>query len=332
MTRARSSQIDLAATPYYHIISRCVRRAFLCGKDKYSGQSFEHRRVWLVDRIKLLSSVFSIDIAAYAIMSNHYHLVLRVNSDMALNWSMEEVIERWYRLYKSNVLVDRYRKGEEMTETEIKAVNGLVNLWRQRLHNISWFMKNLNEYIARRANREDKCTGKYWEGRFKSQALLDDVALLSCMAYVDLNPIRAKVADTLPRSDFTSIQERIRQYSGYQRNLKQSRKDKKPNITIPEQPGQLLPFSAESKPESLPFGLTDYLTLVDWSGRHINPNQRGQISQKLPELLTSLAIENDFWLDAIHRFEQQYGSFAGSEYNLRRCANDHNRAWYKGVG
>ncbi len=331
MTQARSAQIDLASTPYYHIVSRCVRRAFLCGKDKYTGKCFEHRRNWLLDRVKLLSSVFAIDIAAYAIMSNHYHLVLRVDKDRALNWSTDEVIVNWYRLYKSNVLVDRYRNKEELSEAQVRLVNGLVNVWRRRLHDISWFMKNLNEYIARKANREDKCTGKYWEGRFKSQALLDDVALLSCMAYVDLNPIRARTANTLPGSDFTSIQARLRQYSGYQRQTK-LRREGKGRATIPEQPGALIPFSSTHDPAGLPFSLNDYLALVDWSGRHINPKQRGVIDSTQPEILTSLAIPDDFWLDAIHHFEQQYGCFAGSKSSLRGCANDHNRSWYKGAG
>jgi REP element-mobilizing transposase RayT len=332
MTRARSSQIDLASTPYYHVISRCVRRAFLCGRDKYTGQNFEHRRTWLVERIKLLTSVYAIDIAAYAIMSNHYHLVLRVAKERAQEWSVDEVIERWYRLYKSNVLVDRYRKGEEMSGAEIQAVNTVVNGWRQRLHDISWLMKNLNEHIARKANREDKCTGKYWEGRFKSQALLDEIALLSCMAYVDLNPIRAKMADSLPASDFTSIQTRIRQYSSYQRQQKQSDKGKAAQITVPEQPNQLLALNADPAVKALPFGLQDYLALVDWSGRHLNPKQRGVIKSSQPEILAVLAIPDDFWIDAINNFEQQYGCFAGSKENLRRCANDHNAAWYKGVG
>jgi len=99
MARARESLIDLNATPYYHCINRCIRRSYLCGDDKFSGNNFDHRRTWLVDRIKLLASIFSIDIAAYAIMSNHYHLVLKVSRDDALNWSNDEVIERWYKLY-----------------------------------------------------------------------------------------------------------------------------------------------------------------------------------------------------------------------------------------
>ncbi len=111
MAIARESLIDLSATPYYHVISRCVRRAFLCGEDKYSGKNYNHRRQWVLNKINLLSSIFSIDIAAYAIMSNHYHLVLRVDRERAQQWSQDEVIERWYQLYHGNELVDLYRKG-----------------------------------------------------------------------------------------------------------------------------------------------------------------------------------------------------------------------------
>ena len=77
MTISRSQQIDLSVTPYYHCVNRCVRRAFICGEDKYSGQSYEHRRGWIVDKMKSLSAIFTIDIVAYAIMNNHYHIVLR---------------------------------------------------------------------------------------------------------------------------------------------------------------------------------------------------------------------------------------------------------------
>ncbi|MBQ4848459.1 transposase, partial [Pseudoalteromonas sp. MMG005] len=113
MTRARNALIDLSATPYYHLIAGCVRRAFLCGEDKYSGKNFDHRREWLVERMQLLSSVFAIEIAAYAIMSNHYHLVVKVNKQTALDWSDDEVIRRWYQLYNGDSLVDRgSKKGQ----------------------------------------------------------------------------------------------------------------------------------------------------------------------------------------------------------------------------
>lgn len=95
MTQSRCSQISLQDTCYYHLISRCVRRAFLCGVDKYSQQNFEHRRQWMVDRIRFLSSVFSIDVAAYAVMSNHYHLVVHVDEVQARDWTIEEVCQRW---------------------------------------------------------------------------------------------------------------------------------------------------------------------------------------------------------------------------------------------
>ncbi|CCQ12618.1 Transposase and inactivated derivatives [Pseudoalteromonas luteoviolacea B = ATCC 29581] len=151
MTRARKSLIDLASTPYYHLIARCVRRAFLCGEDKYTGKNFDHRREWLVERMKLLSSIFAIEIAAYAIMSNHYHLVVKVNKQQALDWSDDEVIERWYKLYNGNQLVERYLSGEVLDEASKVFLDKTIAQWRSRLYDISWYMKNLNEFIAREA-------------------------------------------------------------------------------------------------------------------------------------------------------------------------------------
>ncbi|NRA54167.1 MAG: transposase [Gammaproteobacteria bacterium] len=328
MTRARNSQIDLDSTSYYHVINRCIKRSFLCGKDRYSGKNYEHRRQWLIDRIKKLATIYSIDIAAYAIMSNHYHLVLHVDKKLADSWTMDQVIERWYRLFKGNLLVDNYLNGDKLSPAHLQAVIDVSQVWRKRLHDISWFMKCLNEYIARASNKEDKCSGKFWEGRFKSQALLDEVALLSCMAYVDLNPIRAGVCDTLRTSEFTSIRERIIQYHSHQ----QHRKSNNTDVKVQAQPPSLLPFANSGGINDIPFKLDDYLELVSWSGRHVDPNKLGSIAGSEPIILNKLGIEQDTWLETIKNFRRKYGSFAGSANNLRSCAHAHGHEWYKGVG
>ena len=108
MTRARYIQVSLNSTPYYHCICRCVRRAFLCGKDRYSGQNYEHRRQWVVDRLAALAEVFAIDLCAYAVMSNHYHLVLRINQQKALDLTDQEVAERWMQLFSGPLIVKRW--------------------------------------------------------------------------------------------------------------------------------------------------------------------------------------------------------------------------------
>ena len=212
MTRARSTLISPQDTPYYHCVSRCVRQSFLCGKNKFTGASYEHRRGWVEDRLHLLAEVFAIDVCAYAVMSNHTHVVVHINEDKAKSWSVTEVIQRWHRLYRGTLLSNQYvspHERENMPESMVVAVEEVAKIWRTRLSSISWFMRSLNEYIAREANKEDGCKGRFWEGRFKSQALLDEAALAACMVYVDLNPVRAKMATTPEQSDHTSIQYRI---------------------------------------------------------------------------------------------------------------------------
>jgi REP element-mobilizing transposase RayT len=210
MATARKRQISLADTPYYHCVTRCVRRAFLCGEDKVSGQSYEHRRGWIENKLLALTQVFAIDVCAYAVMSNHSHIVLFVDEAQATSWTMEEVLTRWHQLFKGTLLTQQYLRGEALIEPLQKIVLETAEVYRKRLMDISWFMRIINETIAKQANKEDNCTGRFWESRFKSQALLDEAALAACMAYVGLNPVRAKVAPTPERSDFTSIQQRIK--------------------------------------------------------------------------------------------------------------------------
>ncbi len=315
MTTPRRRQIDLSVTPYYHCINRCVRRAFLCGEDKLSGKSYEHRREWIADKIKDLAKVFAIDIAAYSVMSNHYHVVLRVDQEMAERWSSIEVIERWTKLFSKPVIISRFFKGECTTQAELKVVNEIIEEWRLRLMDISWFMRILNEFIARESNREDNVTGRFWEGRFKSQALLDEQAVIACMAYVDLNPIRADITQTPEKSDYTSIQERIQK-------------------VMTKQNCALLPFHNKNnnKDKSIPFEQNEYIALVDWSGRAILESKRGSIPANTPLILTRLGIDEKDWLNHIRYFERQFPTAAGSIDKLRYLAKQTSRKWIKGMG
>ncbi len=156
-----SSLVALDATPYYHCIGRCIRRAFLCGQDALTGRSFEHRRDWIVVLLIKLFRVFALDVCAYAVMSNHYHVILKVNTATAQCWPMDEVLDRWCQLFSGHLLVQRYLAGESMTSGEIAAVQQLVAKYRARLTDLSWFMRCLNEPIARMANAEDDCTGEF---------------------------------------------------------------------------------------------------------------------------------------------------------------------------
>lgn len=141
MPKARKHQISLDATPYYHCVSRCVRRAFLCGYDSLTNASYEHRRQWVEDRVLLLAKVFAIDIAAYAVMSNHIHLVLHINKQASLNWTDREVCQRWHQLYKGTVLTQKYMQNKPLTEAELEAVGLKLQQWRLNLCDISWIIK-----------------------------------------------------------------------------------------------------------------------------------------------------------------------------------------------
>jgi REP element-mobilizing transposase RayT len=314
MGYARKLQVSLKDTSYYHCVARCVRRSWLYGYDKYAGKDYSHRKQWVIDRLRELSLIFAMDICAYAVMSNHYHAVLFVDQVRAKQWSEKEVIARWTKLFSMPPLIERYLKGEG-TLAEQNEAKKIIKRWRKRLTDVSWFMRCLNEHLARRANLEDNCTGRFWEGRFKCQALLDEAGLLTAMAYVDLNPIRAGIAQTPEESEFTSIYERIRIMQGtrsYGPRLKRF-------------------YSKRSKHSSLPIPFVEYLQLVDWTGRQIRTGKRGSIDKVLPPILTRLNIDAEAWVAALQPKGNVFGRAMGKLNHLKLHARALGQSWIKGL-
>ena len=343
MTQSRLSQVNVEETPYYHCVARCVRRAYLCGRDRVSGKNFDHRKLWVVERLRVLSSVFAIDVCAYAVMNNHLHVVLHVDRERAEGFDAEEVVERYSKLF---------RMAKAQYDSASKQERGrLVTLWRERLWNLSWMMRGLSEWVARRANREDDCRGRFWEGRFKSQALLDTEGLLTCMAYVDLNPVRAGVADSLEGSDFTSIQARLEHAAKCKRH--------KQRQTAPK---DLLPFSdqlpadptveargasdvsAETPARAmqpdpgrdaagrriLPMDFGAYGELLEWVGRAMHAKANGRIRGCPPTILSELGLNSEAFLTALTQQRLPYATALGTPEHMEAQAEARGRAWLRG--
>jgi REP element-mobilizing transposase RayT len=209
-TYARGQIVVEDMVGVYHCIARCVRRAFLCGIDPYTGQDYSHRKEWILDRLRDLAGLFAIEVCGYSVMSNHLHLVLRNRPDIAEQWSADEIALRWCKVFppRDDATGEPGEPGEHDLAMLTANSDRLAEV-RKRLANLSWFMRCLCEKIARAANHEDGSSGRFWAGRFKSVALLDEAAILACSVYVDLNPIRAGLATTPEESAYTSGRDRI---------------------------------------------------------------------------------------------------------------------------
>ena len=319
MPKPRNKQIALGETPFYHLTYRCVRRSFLCGE--LDGVNFEHRREWIVERLRLLTSMFAIDVASYAVMMNHYHVLVRVNVEKAGMWSAKEIFEHWSILFQVPDLMKQYLAGHLIELDDIQAAENMIEIYRERLTSISWFMRCLNEHIARLANFEDKCSGRFWEGRFKSQAILDEAALINTMVYIDLNPIRAKIAETPESSAYTSIGERIGE-----RNLVT-------DVSCAFH-GKLMPFldgNAIQDTPYIPMHRTDYIELVDWTGRQIRPDKRGAISDTAPPILARLGIEQGYWLQNCQKLEEDFRHVIGPVAAIDKFCHAIGQKWLQGI-
>ncbi len=210
MPRAkREEQFTADEVCLVHVTHRCVRRAYLTGVDKVTGEDHSERREWIRRRAESLASVFAIDLLQYATMENHVHLIVRNRPDVVDQMTDEEVAIRWLKVYPGKRLDDCLAQASESEVQMLLQNPQKLARCRRNLSDISWFMRSLAEPIARRANREDECTGHFWEGRFGAKRILDEAGLLACAVYVDLNPIRAAMAETPAEAAYTSAYDRF---------------------------------------------------------------------------------------------------------------------------
>ena len=309
MTYPRNQLVPPGSPGLYHCVSRCVRRAFLCGEDRYSGQSFEHRRRWVEDRLHQLAEVFAVSLWAYAVMSNHLHVVVQVPPETAVQWTDEEVAQRWIRLFP---------KTEQDVSARVQAL--LANterlmLLRSRLSDLSWFMRCLSEPIARRANAEDHCKGRFWEGRFKCQALLDEAAVLAAMTYVDLNPVRAALCETIEDSTHTSARLRLEQ------------------VDAEPASGEVIqPIAGVRGLCVVGMTTTEYLHVLDWTGRQVHPNKRGFLAGPPPRALRQLAHDASPWPRQMLAVGSDFHRAVGAAESLIAKAAAMGQRWLQGIG
>lgn len=306
----RADLVDPDEVALFHCHSRCVRRSYLCGDDPYTGRNYDYRKEWLEERLRWLAAQFGIDLVGFSILSNHFHLVLRSRPDVVREWDDSEVARRWWRLCP----IRKNEQGQpaEPTEAELDTIRHdpeRLATVRRRLSDISWWMRMASEPIARRANREDEVTGRFWEGRYKCVKLCDEAALLACLAYVELNPIRAGLAATPEASDFTSVQRRMEGETttpGRDAFLSPLEVDESQPGPLPSQGGQ-----RASDKGCLPLSVADYLQLLDWTGRQLARGKRGSIPQHLAPILERTGIVPTQWLAVVGKFGRAFHRVAG---------------------
>lgn len=311
MTTPRKEIFDPAESGFYHCISRCVRRAFLCGTDSYSGKCFEHRKEWIRSKLASLLEIFAFECLAYAAMSTHLHSLLRNLPLVAHCWSDDEVARRWRMLFP----LRRLPNGNPLVPsvTEIAAITSdreLVDCYRQRLCDISWFQRCLNEEIARRANAEDECTGRFWEGRFSCKRVEGPGAILACSVYIDLNPIRSGSAETPETSRFTSIQQRI-----------QAIKNVRLHHALPR-------LAAHRETVDVDISEDDYLMLVDEAARQPAQGKRS-MHRSIAPILERVGIRPEAWGReglALKRFRRVIANSSALDTLAQRAGKN----WFQG--
>jgi len=329
MTVARSELVDVSVTRYYHCISRCVRRAFLC------GEGFEHRKQWIEDRLETLSQCFAVSVCGFAAMDNHLHVLVRLDVDEASAWSAEEVVRRWIMAYPPKTIKgDQIEISQAWIAHHAKDQKRVATL-RERLASLGWFMKALKEPLARMANKEDECRGTFWESRYKSIAILDEEALLATCAYIDLNPVAAGIATAPETSRHTSVRQRVR-HAKAKGKLAALKAAKSGSVAGSRSAGDveedlwLCPVEDRRRKGSQRegmlegFSLGSYLLLVDYTSRLCRQG-KARVSREVASILDRLGTSAAVWANRIKKLYAK-GRLLGSYFTtdrerLRELAN-----------
>jgi hypothetical protein len=308
-----------------HITNRVVRRCFLLGDDPLTGKNFDHRKVWIERLLERQAACFGIDLLCFSVMSNHLHLVLRSRPDVVKTWDDTEVARRWLMLCPLRTCPDG--SPEEPSVCELNSIRHdphKLQEIRHRLSDFSWWMRLLCQRIAQRANAQDQEQGKFWQARYRAVRIYDEASLLACAAYVDLNPIRAALAERLEDSDFTSVQRRIASLSAEQHHGGASAVD------CPQHADRFLsplpidearadgPGPAASKAGFrcsdkgfLSMPLEEYLKLLDWTARRRAEGKRGVTPDEAPPILERLGLSADTWCELVENFGRLFHNVAG---------------------
>lgn len=340
--KPRCKIIDRNEPGVYHCYNRCVRAESLLSVDLTKGPEYDQRKDWLLAMLTSLASIFCIEIFKYSIMDNHLHLILRNRPDLVREWSKENILRRAMRLFPDKFRrLGWYVEPQDPLPQHLLENQELIEEMRSRLCDISWLMKVLQERIARHCNSEDEVSGHFWADRFKSKPLLDDAAVLACSMYIDLNPIRAGVADRPEQSKYTSAYDRIRGMLA--RRNKRKGKVKSDDV-LPDFFLAPLNVTGDYEDEDLEAAglrasnkgifemtLDIYLKLLDNVGRMLQTGKRGAIPEDLASILERIGIRPEHFADCVDTYGHWTRQVVGSEKKLREMAEKMKSKWLQGV-
>jgi hypothetical protein len=299
------------------------------------GADATDRKAWIERRLQELDAIFAVSVGGFSVMDNHLLLLVRLDTADAAAWSEEDVVRRWFRLYPPR---GSDRKPLATTQVDDLVVRRLKDeKWvanaRERLSSLGWFMKCLKEPLSRMVNKAEKCTGSFFEGRYKSIAILDEDALLSVCAYIDLNPVAAGIAVVPEQSEHTSVKSRVEHVAEQQRTddlrevmsgsvaaSRAARGLEDSLWLVPIEDRRRVDSPREGMLEG--FTLANYLVLVEYTGRMFREG-KAQISSELAGLFERLGSSADCWQARMDKLcsGRLFGRFmASSRERLRSAA------------
>lgn len=299
----------------FHTVNHCLPTAQLAGSERKTGRSLEHRREFLMERIRLQSTLLSVEVLAFAVEPQRLQLVLRTRPDLVKQLSDTEIARRYLSAIPPKHGFDQ--ELETPSAGEIRAVINNRTLFaraRNRLSDLSWFISQLAESIARNANRESGLTGKFWEGRFNCRPILDPTGLALAATHCDLAPVVAGAAQSPASLKGTSLALRL-----------QAARSGTPSwlASIAADPGRK---PAGQRPPRVPAGRVagivlndaEFREVLEWTCRELSSKTPGRFPDDLAEHFIGLEVSPDSWIRLSREYDDIFKRAVGTPKSLEK--------------
>lgn len=328
---ARKEIIRPNQVAVYHCWATTLPKMVLCGKK--GKKDYDHRKEWIRARLVQMSEVFAVEVCGYSINKDRLDVVIRVRPDVAKKWSKEEVARRWKMIHPQDrdreLEFETVKPSKQQTQ-ELLADKGQLEECRKRLFDVTWFVRDLCEAVARRMNREEGRKGRVWYGRFRTRQILDAPAALAACVALEASPVLSGCTGDIAQGGYSSACDRIAGVKARAKAKARAPRSNDPDAWLnPLDAGK--PRGKTPAKSAFPMNPSDYVQVVEWTGKQFAAKKMDAAPPAdVAAAIKKMGLDPENWLEFVANLNERFTRAVGSPALMAKEAKRIGKSWFRG--